>query len=225
VGERGTALIRPAAPKPEEPRGSRALGCIAVLLGSAVLYAGGVAWLAHSFGARNEGGTGDFLLLPEAGKSGSEVRAMLEERLRRLKGKSFGCAVAPAGAWEPLKPLDRGDFIAVPPGTRVLDLHDASTCVALRAIHGTEFYLSVLASFSIESKDGPAVVVRLEAAIHGKNARLAWTDVFTERQGWDESARTSDPRLPDPLMMALRAAAFRAVDRVGDALEAPPAAP
>ncbi|MEK7468227.1 MAG: hypothetical protein AAB074_12505 [Planctomycetota bacterium] len=234
---RSTVIYRPAPPKADGPRGMRLAGCAGVLLTAAAAYAGAVVWLAHrgrgeadqrvrkipalalaSFGARSESLPGSPHVPPDAGSAGAELRSILEERLKRLKGKSFGCAVAPASAWEPLKAEDRPGLIPVPPGTRVLDLHDPATCIALRAMHGTEHFLRVIATFSLEVRARPAIVVRLEASVFGKDAQLVWTDIVTEAQEWTEPA-PGVPGHADPRMIALRTAMFRAADRLGAALE------
>ncbi|KAF0239899.1 MAG: hypothetical protein FD180_5131 [Planctomycetota bacterium] len=233
----GKVIFRPMPPKPGEPRGMRVAGCAAFLLTAAAAYAGAVVWLAHrgraeadervrkipslalaSFGASSEALPGMLLAPPDPARAGAEMRSILEERLKRLKGKSFGCAVASAAAWEPLKAEERAGFAAVPPGTRVLDLHDPSTCVALRAMHGTEHFLRVLSTFSFNTHARPLAVVRLEASVFAKDAQLVWTDIFTESQEW--TAPPADaPGRPDPQMNALRAAMFRAADHLGAALE------
>jgi hypothetical protein len=228
----GTVIYRPAPPKTEEPRGMRLAGSAGFFLTAALAYSGVVVWLAHrgraeadervrkvpslalaSFGARNEASAGSPALPAFPASAGAEMRSILEERLKRLKGKSFGCSVANAAAWEALKAEDRPGFVAVPPGTRVLDLHDPPTCVALRAMHGTEHFLRVLATFSDSTGGAAAAAVRLEVSVFAKDARLVWTDIFTEAQPW------ADAGGPDARMMALRSAMFRAADSLGAALE------
>ena len=233
----GTVLYRPVPPKTGEPRGMRVAGCAFFLLTAAAAYAGAVLWLAHrgraeadarvrkipslalaSFGACSESVAGAPLAPTDPASAGADMRSILEERLKRLKGKSFGCAVASASTWESLKAEARPGLIAVPPGTRVLDLHDPATCVALRAMHGTDHFLRVLATFSVEIRVRPAIVVRLEASVFAKDAQLVWTDIFTEANEWT----ALPPGVPghyDPRIVALRVAMFRAADRLGSALE------
>ncbi|MCE9581138.1 MAG: hypothetical protein K8T20_01345 [Planctomycetes bacterium] len=233
--ERSTVIYRPATPKPPGRQGMRALWYLGFLLCAGAAYAGTIAWFAHrertesdervralrgfalaSFGARNEVVPGSGVALPDASRLGGELRALLEIRLRGLKGKSFDCSVPAPSAYEPLKADPRREFVAVPAGTRVLDLHDAATCIALRAMHGTDNLLRVLATFSVRPGPRPVLAIRIEASVFGKDARLIWTRIFTETEAFD--APPADQRA-DPLLMAFRVASFRATDSVAAALE------
>ncbi len=235
--DKGTVIYRPATPSGAEPKGMRLAGCFAFVLTAAVAYAGAVAWFAHrgraesdtrvrqietlalaSFGARTEGGAVGGHMPPDAVRAGADMRSILEERLKRLSGKSFTCAVGSASMWEPLKADARPGFAAVPPGTRVLDMHDAATCHALRAMHGVDHFLRVLATFSLENTGRKAVVVRLEASVFAKDATVTWTDVFTETLEFRDLP-ASDPGHANASIFAFRTAMFRAADRLAAALE------
>ncbi|MCC6737713.1 MAG: hypothetical protein IT452_01600 [Planctomycetia bacterium] len=235
--DRATVIFRPAPQREPASAGARLAGCALFLILAATLYAGAVAWLAHreraqsewrvrtipsvalaSFGARSEMRPGAPVGSVDAAIAGSEMRSILEERLKRLKGKSFSGTVATASTWEPLKADPKEGFVAVPPTTRVVDLHDPATCIALRAMHGTDFFLRVYAIFSDEVRKGPATVVRLEVSVFGKDARLVWTDIVTEAEEigpWPAEASARD----SIRMLKLRTAMFRAADRLGAALE------
>lgn len=235
--DRATVIFRPAPPREPVSAGARLAGCAFFLLAAAALYAGSVAWLAHreraasdervrtipsialaSFGAKSEMRPGAPVGSVDAALAGAEMRSILEERLKRLSGKPFSGAVATASTWEPLKADSRGGFLAVPPTTRVVDLHDPATCIALRAMHGTDYFLRVYAIFSDEMRTGPATVVRLEVSVFGKDARLVWSDIVTEAEEigpWPTEATARD----SIRMLRLRSAMFRAADRLGAALE------
>ncbi len=235
--DKGTVIFRPGPPKGAEAKGMRLAGCVVFVLSAAMVYAGAVVWFAYrgrseadarvrgiqslaltSFGARTEGGAVEGVLPPDAGRAGADMRSILEERLKRLKGKSFSCSAGTASSWEPLKPDPRGGFTAVPPGTRVLDLHDLATCHALRAMHGVDNFLRVLATFSLDNRGRHAVVVRLEVAVFAKDASAIWTDIFTETQDIP-IVPAGDPRHSDASMFAFRTAMFRAADRLAAAFD------
>lgn len=234
---KGTVIFRPGPPQGAEPKAMRLAGCVGFALTAAALYAGTVVWLAHrgraaadarvraipslaltSFGARTEGGPVDGVVPPDPARAGADMRSILEERLKRLTGKTFSCSTGTASVWEPLKADARAGFTAVPPGTRVLDLHDPPTCHALRAMHGVDNFLRVLATFSLENRGRHAVVVRLEASVFAKNAAAVWTDVVTETQEIP-ILPAGDPRHADASMFAFRTAMFRAADRLAEAFD------
>lgn len=214
------------------------LGCLAVALLAASAYVGTVVWFAHrervqadvkvrkleslalvSFGVEGEvkGWPGEIAGLAE--RLGAADRKVLEARLKSLKGKTFTCAVPTRTQWDRLKSDLRASRLAIPTESKVVDFTDPATALALQTLHGSDHFLWILLTYSIEGNEHPAAFVRLQAVVFGKDAKPVWLNVYTE----SESPLPGDPAAPsrDPVTLeaALKKASARAIEKVASALE------
>ncbi|MBI2919729.1 MAG: hypothetical protein HYY18_01440 [Planctomycetes bacterium] len=213
-------------------------GCLAVALLAAGAYVGTVVWFAHrervqadvkvrkidslalaSFGVEGvvKGWPGEIAGLAE--RLGTADRKALETRLKMLKGKTFSCDVPARPQWDPVKSDLRASRLPIPPESKVVDFADAPTALALQALHGSDHFLWILVTYSVEGAEHPVALVRMQAVVFGKDAKPVWLNVFAE----SESPLPGDPAAPsrDPVALeeALKKASARAIEHVAASLE------